>query len=191
MIVNQFHVVCIACFPAEADPVLVVHANAVPPGPISFQSLQAIAWRNPQVIQSSRPVQNPKPSQCDPGDCDPTAWRLPIEQLPRIAIAERPNHKNYYTACNTNYIIARGALRSTSPQTAAGGLRYHRRMIRRLLLPTFARHSAVEPPAAKATASLAARAKASPPERFASWLHHAIFELDKRMSADGHLAGNI
>jgi hypothetical protein len=64
-------------------------------------------------------------------------------------------------------------------------------MIRRLLLAALARHSAIEPRAARATAPLAARAKASPPERFASWLDRAIFELDKRMPADGHLAGNI
>jgi hypothetical protein len=88
MIVNQFHVVCIACFPAEADPVLAVHANAMLPGPISLQSLQAIAWRNPQVMQSPRPVQDTQPSQRGPGDWNPTAWCLPVEQLPRIAIAE-------------------------------------------------------------------------------------------------------
>jgi hypothetical protein len=88
MIVNQFRVVGIAFFPAEADPVLAVHPNAVLPGPISLQSLQAIAWRNSQVVQGSRPMQNPKLSQRGPGDWNPTAWRLPVEQLLRIAVAE-------------------------------------------------------------------------------------------------------
>ncbi len=38
VVIRQLHI-GIAVFPAKADPILVVHANAILPGPISFERL--------------------------------------------------------------------------------------------------------------------------------------------------------
>jgi hypothetical protein len=59
VVVRQFHVVRISVFPAKADAVLVVHANAILPGPISFERLQLISRWRPEVRQDARPVQQP------------------------------------------------------------------------------------------------------------------------------------
>jgi hypothetical protein len=51
MIVHDFHVMRIAIAPCEADPPLVVDANAVLPLAVRAQGFQAIAGRNAKVAQ--------------------------------------------------------------------------------------------------------------------------------------------
>jgi hypothetical protein len=40
-----------AFVPAKAYPELIVHADAVLPGTVAFQSFQPVAWRTSQIIQ--------------------------------------------------------------------------------------------------------------------------------------------
>jgi hypothetical protein len=49
VVIHYFNVVCITIDPAEADPPLIVDANAVLPLTILVQRFQPISWRYPQV----------------------------------------------------------------------------------------------------------------------------------------------
>src|SRR3989304_8881488 len=57
VVIPYLHVVGVAFLPAEADPPLVVDPNAVLPGTVPFQRLQAIAGRNGKIMQGSRAVE--------------------------------------------------------------------------------------------------------------------------------------
>jgi len=53
MIVGDLDTFCASSRPAEADPKLVVHSNAVLPGSISLELFKAITWRNTEVFKPS------------------------------------------------------------------------------------------------------------------------------------------
>jgi hypothetical protein len=46
MVVGYFHVICIAVFPAKADPPLVIGGYGVLPGPVSLQGMEPIVGWN-------------------------------------------------------------------------------------------------------------------------------------------------
>jgi len=50
MIVNDFDIVSVSVAPDETNPKLVIDADAMLPGSVTLQRLQAVAWRNPQVF---------------------------------------------------------------------------------------------------------------------------------------------
>jgi hypothetical protein len=58
MIVRDFHVMCIAVRPSEAHPPLVVDADAVLPGAVSLELLQAVsaAPRDPGTTSELYPA---------------------------------------------------------------------------------------------------------------------------------------
>ncbi len=51
VVIGYFYVEGIALAPNEAHAVLIVDANAVLPGAVALQSLQFVAWRQPQIFQ--------------------------------------------------------------------------------------------------------------------------------------------
>ena len=57
MIIHNFHFKRILAQPAETDPPLVVHANAVLAFAIAFQGFQMVAIRHTQIIQAPRLMQ--------------------------------------------------------------------------------------------------------------------------------------
>ena len=58
MVVHNFHVQRILTVPAEANPPLIVHADAVLTFAVVFQRLQVIAIRDAQIIQTPRLMQH-------------------------------------------------------------------------------------------------------------------------------------
>ncbi len=46
VITNDLHIVSVPFAPNEANPKLFIDADAVLPGPVTFQRLQTIAWGN-------------------------------------------------------------------------------------------------------------------------------------------------
>ena len=52
VIVHDFYVVRVSISPYEANPPLIVYANAVLPLPIALQGFQAVLGRNAQIFQS-------------------------------------------------------------------------------------------------------------------------------------------
>ena len=51
LVIDDFNVVRVTTFPAEADAIAVVDANAVPPLTVACEFLQAIAGRNAKIVQ--------------------------------------------------------------------------------------------------------------------------------------------
>ncbi len=94
MIVNDFDIVSVSVAPDETNPKLVIDADAVLTGSIALQSLQAVAWRNPQVFKPCGAVESEKFPQCCPPETrrrnPPTLACLP--EPPRFFIAKAPNH---------------------------------------------------------------------------------------------------
>ncbi len=93
VVVHDLHVVSIATVPPEADPPLVVDPDAVLPGPIAPQPLQAIPGRHTKIIQPGGGVQHPQLPQghilhfrSEP------ASRSSIEQPLRVPVAEALDH---------------------------------------------------------------------------------------------------
>lgn len=51
MVINNFYIERIAISPDEADPILVINANAVLAFTITLQSLKTISWKDCQISQ--------------------------------------------------------------------------------------------------------------------------------------------
>ena len=64
MAIHDFHVKRILALPAEANPPLVVHADAVLSCPVVLQAFQVVAIRDAQVIQTPRLMQNQQFPPC-------------------------------------------------------------------------------------------------------------------------------
>jgi len=93
VIVHNLHLVRIAGMPPEADPPLVVHADAVPPASVAAQLLEAITRGNPQVPDllgrieyQQLPQRHPTNGRSELPDT------LTLEQAFRIAVAEALDH---------------------------------------------------------------------------------------------------
>ena len=92
VIIDNLNVVRIAVAPDEADPVLVVHANAVLPLPITPERLESVSRKDRQIVKRMRGVQLPKLSL--PNACDTPEWArwLARENRLRFAVFERTDH---------------------------------------------------------------------------------------------------
>jgi hypothetical protein len=64
VVVRDFDIMGVTSGPSEADPPLVIDANAVLPASISRQPLQPVPWGNAQVMKRLRRVQKQKLSVC-------------------------------------------------------------------------------------------------------------------------------
>ena len=86
--VGQLDVAGVTIFPAEADAILIVHANTVLSSPAAFQRLKVIARWNAQVIERARPVEQPQTPERDSGNTRPPPRGLPVKQLFSVTIVE-------------------------------------------------------------------------------------------------------
>lgn len=64
MVIDDFHVICAAVFPPEADAPLIVDTEAVLALTAAFQGFEPVGRRNPQVVKSRRIVEH---AQLAPG----------------------------------------------------------------------------------------------------------------------------
>ena len=92
MVVRYLYPLGTSVAPHKAYSPLVVDANRVLPRPITFESLETVAWRYPKVIQIRRVVQHHQlqlrlslDSMRPPGDV------LTFENRLRVSISETPN----------------------------------------------------------------------------------------------------
>jgi hypothetical protein len=58
MIIDDLNFMRRSILPDETKPPLIVDPYAVLPNPITFESLQVIAWRHSQIIEPDRRVQH-------------------------------------------------------------------------------------------------------------------------------------
>jgi hypothetical protein len=93
VVVHDLDFVRVASIPAKADSPLVVDADAVLPGAPASEFLEPIARGNSEVVERRGRIHLPQLAKRDPlkvGTHLPDG--LPIEQAPRIPVAETANH---------------------------------------------------------------------------------------------------
>jgi hypothetical protein len=78
VVINDLDLVRIAILPAEADPPLVIHADAVLPCSIAFELLEAIAWRDAKVIEGFGGIDGDEFTEHDATEIG----RIPADGLP-------------------------------------------------------------------------------------------------------------
>jgi len=119
MIVHNFHGESIFTLPAEANPILVIDADAVLSRPIASQRLQTIARRRPQIVQAPRLIQH---QQLSSGNALNAGWQparcLVIEQPLGFPTGETAYHPAHYNACryamsSVHYACFLGSLQGT------------------------------------------------------------------------------
>jgi hypothetical protein len=103
VIIDDRHVVGVAIPPSETDPPLIVDANAVLPGPITAQLLQAVSGRDAKIIQDLRRVDRNKLPEHNPSQLGRvTADRLARKEALGITVAEALDHWPMLTRHVTN-----------------------------------------------------------------------------------------
>jgi hypothetical protein len=92
MIIHDFDVIGAGFRPAETDPILIVHADAVLACAIALERFETVAWRDTKIIEMTRDLQL---SQFSPGNrFDPNESPDPpaIRQSFRLCGPERYDH---------------------------------------------------------------------------------------------------
>jgi hypothetical protein len=93
VIIYNFHFVSVAIAPHEADPPLIVDADAVLTGPVAFKSFEVISRRNAKILQ---PAGGMNVQQLAPGHTldRPKSGRSPVlEESLAIAGSKGPNQR--------------------------------------------------------------------------------------------------
>jgi len=94
VVIDDLDVVRVRTSPSEADAPLIVDADTVLTGTRSFQLLESIAGRYPEVFQALRSIHKDELSQHDALEIRrKAARRLTSKQACRVAIGETPNHQ--------------------------------------------------------------------------------------------------
>ena len=92
MIVHHFDLLRVAVLPYEADPVLIVDPYAVLPTPISSESLEVVARKRPQIVESLRCVELHQLALNDPGNTSKAPRRMTLEQRLGVSVPKGPDH---------------------------------------------------------------------------------------------------
>jgi len=100
VIIDDLDVVRIAVEPAEADPPLVIHPDAVLPTAIAFQSLQMVAGGNFQIVEPLGSVHLNELAQHHTMEFGrEAAAGCASEQPPRLTVSETLDHTASITTC--------------------------------------------------------------------------------------------
>jgi hypothetical protein len=92
VVVNDFNAFWAGCRPDEADPELVVDADAVLAMAVSPKRLQAIAWWDLEIVQASGGIKDDELAEGHASEASKAPNRLPLKQGPGVAAAKRPDH---------------------------------------------------------------------------------------------------
>src|SRR5690606_19179933 len=92
VIIHDLDVDRVTVLPAETNAPLVVHADAVLPGAVAFQSLQPVARRCPQIEQRLCPVQQEQLAPDRPLYVPEPRDRLVAKYALRVAVPEVLDH---------------------------------------------------------------------------------------------------
>lgn len=126
MVVDDLDVLRTGVGPDEADPPLVVDADAVLPRSVTTQPFQPVAWKRPQVIERLGGIQ---PSESlERGSLNvgtQTADALAIPQTLRILVAERADHPWQCNARRYNCPAAVRMLAVNPCQVKGAGVEHH------------------------------------------------------------------
>jgi len=94
VIVHDFDIKRVAVNPPKANPPLVVHADAVLTGTVTFQRLKAITGQRPKVIKPRRGCEKLKLTPRRPFEIFESSNNLIAGQPLGVAATESSNHCN-------------------------------------------------------------------------------------------------
>lgn len=93
MVVDDLNVESMTGTPDEADPPLLIHPDAVLPGTVPFELLEAIRRRHPQILQDRSRVEHSKLPERRPLDVWAQSFDgLTTEELLGVAVLEGLDH---------------------------------------------------------------------------------------------------
>jgi len=102
MVVDDFHVRRTSGGPPKTDPKLIVDPNAVLPGPISLQRLQAVSRRHAEIAERIRNFELTKFSPGDTGDRAEPGDPISACEAGRIPVTERYDHASIISPDDNN-----------------------------------------------------------------------------------------
>jgi len=73
MVIDDFHIVGVAGLPPKAETPLFIDPDAVLPGALTFQLLEPVSGRSPQIVQSIRRIKQSELLQSNSPDVRPSA----------------------------------------------------------------------------------------------------------------------
>ncbi len=88
MVVNDFNIFWPGFRPDEAEPELVVDADAVLAMTISPKRLQAIPWWDLEIVEAAGGIQDGELAVSDASEASKAPNRLPLKQGPGVAAAK-------------------------------------------------------------------------------------------------------
>jgi hypothetical protein len=93
MVIGDFNSLGITIMPLKVDSPLFIDANAMLSFPIAFKLFQAISWRNPEILNSFRSIQDKELSKrCSMNIPRKLFWKLTKEKLLSFRICEAFDH---------------------------------------------------------------------------------------------------
>jgi len=92
MVVDDLYIEYASIFPTEADAPSLVDPDTVLTVPVSLQSFQMIAGRNPQVLEKARPMKVEKFSPSGPLNGSEACHRLIVKQSLSRLVSEGFDH---------------------------------------------------------------------------------------------------
>src|SRR5689334_24733432 len=92
VVIHDFDVFRTGRRPTKTQTPLVVDADAVLTRTVALQRLEAIAWRNPQVVQSCRDFELHELATSDSGDTGKATYAIAVCKRFRVRTLERPDH---------------------------------------------------------------------------------------------------
>jgi len=102
MIVTNLNVFRTFRRPCEADSILIIDANGILTGSITFEPLKSITGRYSEIIQSLSNVQLHQLTQCDPFKWAELYNTLQPGKLFRVSVCEGSYHDLIITPCVIN-----------------------------------------------------------------------------------------
>jgi hypothetical protein len=92
VVVNDLDLLWAGFRPDEAEPELVVDADAVLAMAVSPERLQAIAWWDLQIVEAAGGIQDGELAKSHASEASKPPHHLPLEQGPSVAATKRPDH---------------------------------------------------------------------------------------------------
>jgi hypothetical protein len=88
VVIDDLYIVGVGTGPAKAQTKLIVHANAPETGSITFQSLEPVRRRRPQILDAASQIQLLELSQCRPLDVRKSTNGTKLEKRLRVSTFE-------------------------------------------------------------------------------------------------------
>jgi hypothetical protein len=92
VVVNDFNLLCAGFRPEEAEAELIVDADAVLAMSISAELLQAVAWRNHQIVETAGGIEDGQLAVGNAGEAAEAPGWPTLQKRKGVTASKRPDH---------------------------------------------------------------------------------------------------